>query len=973
MLRKLPKISLWALGALLSVAVLVFVFLVYTQAGLRFAVRMLPEKMGTSRMQIRNVQGTLAGGFTLEYFELYHPRATVKVDQLRARVAVLPLLWQTIEVREAAIERAFVQVYTRKTPPNRQPRFLPPFLTIRTEGAQIFGATFIATNGRRFDGTEVAASGTLRSKTLRFYDARARLQDLRVQGWFDIGAANYTELKAQTHWKFSPAGQPVWTASIDADGDMAKLGIVAQITAPFRARFNGSADALTTSTWHWGGRGMVDEFDLRAWGGGGVLGKVTGQLDITGDRNGFSATGPLQSAGLNVGDFDLRFDGSYANRIITARKIVLVHRSSRARLDGAGDIGIVSGGPRLALHGSWRDFRWPLAGAEPGVHSSQGGFRLDGVWPYALLASGPLQIGDFTPFGMRIEGSLGHDRLHIRSGALAVLGGVASISGDAIWSPKNQWRLAGAMKDMDTAQLRAALPGRVSFEYQGSGDGYGGGEDLNAEFRNLTGRVRGAAARGSGRIQRHGTDWHFDRIRLAAGGLGLDLDGVIGPIARDLKFSVTASDLAILAPGSRGKLRASGSWRGPNAEPVIEMQASGRDVLYGDLQVAEIDANIDLDPRARQRSTIDLRARDISVSGRRLQRLSFALDGPAEASVARFEAQLSDIVLRSTADGAFSGGAWRGRWRSIEVDNKTALHLKLTAPTGIAVNLDSGRFERFCLRGAAAQVCPEASWDAAGWHTALSARDLPLDALTAGLTAKVIYDGTIGGELELHGSGGSAIIGEVRARLRDARLRRLRTRGREDVLALGSGDLALDIDSDRLRGTLKLDAGNLGFVDGSLTATRRGSGGALDYRDWPLQAELRAESRTLSFLSLLSQDIDRVGGKMTLDLGFGGTLSAPRVDGKMHLSEGELDLYAINLAVRQLTADASVAANRLAFDSTSKVGAGALNAGGTLYWEQGLVHGQLRLKGADLLAVNVPEARILAVTGPAVQDGRAPY
>lgn len=960
MLRKLPKISLWALGALLLVAIAIFLLLVYTQAGLRFAVRMLPEKMGESRMQIRNVRGTLAGGFTLGYFELHHPRTTVKVDKLKARIAVLPLLWQTIEVRDATIERAFVQVYSRKNPPPSPPRFLPPFLTIRTENAQIADATLIAPNQRRFDGTEVAASGTLRSKTLRFYDARARLQDLRGQGQLVIGAADYIQLAATTHWKFSPAGQPDWTANIDVDGDMTRLGITGQITAPFRARFNGSADALTTNTWHWGGKGMVDEFDLRAWGGGGLLGKVTGQLDITGDRNGFSATGPLQSAGLNVGDFDLRFDGSYANRVITARRILLVHRSSRASVDAAGDIGIVSGGPRLALHGSWRDFRWPLAGAEPGVHSSNGGFRLDGVWPYALLASGPLQIGDFTPVGMRIEGSLGHDRLHINSGALAVLGGVASVSGDAIWSPKNQWRLAGAMKDMDTAQLRAALPGRVSFEYQASGEGYGGGEDLGAEFRNLTGRVRGAAARGSGKIQRRGADWHFDQVKLAAGGLGLDLDGFIGPAARDLRFNVVASDLAILAPGSRGKLRASGSWRGPNSEPVIAVQASGRDLLLDALQIAQFDAKVDLDPRARRNSTIDIEARDMSIAGRRLQRVSFALDGPAEASVAHFEAQMSDILLRSSADGAFSGGAWRGRWRSIEVDNKAALHLKLAAPAGFAVNLDSGSFERFCLRGAAAQVCPEASWNGPAWHAALSARDLPLDALTAGLTAKVIYDGTIGGELELHGSGDNAIVGEVRARLRDARLRHLRTRGREDVLALGSGDLALDIESDRLRGTLKLDAGNLGFVDGSLTATRRGGGSALAYRDWPLQAELRAESRTLSFLSLLSQDIDRVGGKMTLDLGFGGTLGAPRADGKMHLSEGELDLYAINLALRQLTADVSVAANRLAFDSTSKVGAGALSAGGTLYWEQGLVHGQLRLKGTDLLAVNVPEARILA-------------
>ena len=105
MLRKLPKISLWVLGALLLVAVTAFLFLVYTPAGLRFAVRMLPEKIGESRMQVRNVQGTIAGGFTLQHFELHHPRTTVNVDKLQARVAVLPLLWQTIDVRDDFVSK----------------------------------------------------------------------------------------------------------------------------------------------------------------------------------------------------------------------------------------------------------------------------------------------------------------------------------------------------------------------------------------------------------------------------------------------------------------------------------------------------------------------------------------------------------------------------------------------------------------------------------------------------------------------------------------------------------------------------------------------------------------------------------------------------------------------------------------------------------------------------------------------------
>ncbi len=960
-LRKLPKFSTWLLALVLLASVASFLLLVYTQSGLRFALRMLPAKMGETKQLTRNVQGTLAGGFTVEYAEVKHPRATIKVERLSARLAVLPLLWQTIDARNVSIGRAFVQVYTRSNPPKRPPRFLPPFLTIRGEGTRISEATLIATNGRRFDGTDVIGSGTVHSKTIRLYEARVRMQDLRGEGHVEIGAADVILLSGKTNWIFAPPDQPVWTANIDIDGDLKKLGIVGNITAPLRAQFAGSADDLTKGEWHWSGKGVIDELDLRAWGGAGPLGKITGQLDLLGNRDGFTAIGPLQSAGLNAGDFNLQFAGSYANKVITARNLTLRHRGSGATLDAAGDIGIESGGPRLTLQGGWRDFRWPLNSGEPSVRSARGDFRLGGIWPYAITASGPLQVADFPAIGARINGHLGHDKLHIDSGSLAMLGGIASLTGDAYWSPSERWQLSGTMRDLDTATVRAALPGRVNFDFQGSGAGYGGAQNLDAEFRNVSGRMRGAAARGGGKISRRGADWRFDNVQLSAGGSTLALDGIVTPAARDLRFNIVASDLAILAPGGRGQLRANGTWRGPDSEPLISLQASGRNVSYQNLQLAEFTAKVQLDMRAKQRSTIDVDAKQVSLGDRKLQRVSFDLNGTAEANTARFEALMGDTTLRSVAEGSFSQGAWRGRWRSMQVDDRKDLHLKLTEAADLSVATDTGKFERFCLRGAAAQVCPEGRWDAAAWSASLTAKDLPLESLTTGVSDKLTYDGTISGELELRGSSAGTITGDVRARLRDARLHRLRSRGREDVLALGSGDLAIDADNSKLYATLKLDAGDLGFVDGAVSANRRNAGGGeLDFGAWPIQAKLKAESRTLSFLSILSQDIDRVGGKLAIDLDFSGTLGAPRADGTMLLSDGELDLYAINLAMRQLSAAAKISANRLDFSSNSKVGAGSLSAAGKLYWEQNELHGQLQLKGTDLLAVNVPEARILA-------------
>jgi hypothetical protein len=77
--------------------------------------------------------------------------------------------------------------------------------------------------------------------------------------------------------------------------------------------------------------------------------------------------------------------------VLTARRIVLVHRARARRSKAAGEIGIVPNGPRLELAGRWQDFRWPLAGAEPVVRSAAGSFRLGETWPYALRLEGPVE------------------------------------------------------------------------------------------------------------------------------------------------------------------------------------------------------------------------------------------------------------------------------------------------------------------------------------------------------------------------------------------------------------------------------------------------------------------------------------------------------------------------------------------------------------------------------------------------------
>src|SRR5258708_39504934 len=108
-----------------------------------------------------------------------------------------------------------------------------------------------------------------------------------------------------------------------------------------------------------------------------------------------------------------------------------------------------------------------------------------------------------------------------------------------------------------------------------SGRGFDTG-DLSASFSNLSGKLRAVAASGSGTVTRSGNTWGFSEVRVGLGSARVALDGHISE-RMDLRFAVSAADLSLLAPGTRGELKASGTVRGTLTDPAIVVTAHGGD------------------------------------------------------------------------------------------------------------------------------------------------------------------------------------------------------------------------------------------------------------------------------------------------------------------------------------------------------------------------------------------------------------
>ena len=930
-------------------------YVVFTQSGFQFIVSHIPHRFGTTTLDIVNPTGTVASGIHVDKVEVDHRLANVRVENIGGRVKLLPLLWQTIQTRNAYIGSVTVTVKRRTKPATRgEGLFVPRWMVINADNARIGIATVVVYNGFRLQATDIDGSAVIRHRTLRFYQVQGQIDDWHIAGIGLLRASDPFGFDVDTRLNWSPEGQPAWAGSVIAKGDLASLGLTIHTTAPFRADFTGRALDLT-NRWHWLGSAVAHDLDIRAWGGSGVLGLITGHFALHGDTNGFGGSGQADPTGLHVGLFDTEFDGFYYNHVLTARRMSARHIASDAQATGSGTIEVFKGGPRLDLQGSWRDFRWPLVGKDKDVpfHSPSGAYTLKGVLPYDVHLDGMGRVRDLPLMPALIDGSLGKDHFTYSRAEVDLFQGHASVNGTVTWAPANTWAIAGHYTGIDPSYFRPDLPGKLDFNLAVAGKSFEPTGETTLDFSELGGKLRGAVASGGGKLFHSGATWAFEDVRIGLGRTNLALDGRINE-ALDLRFNVTAEDLSLLAPDSRGQIKASGTIRGSPSDPVIVATAHGSGIHHDGVGLERLDADIDFDSHPEHESKVDARLHNLTLQNRTFESLTFTLAGKPASYTLGLDAQALGLELAARAVGPFSQGVFTGQLRSLSINGSEPLHLQLEKPVGLQLSRAVARVDWLCLKGTPVSVCADANWVPGQWSTTLTANKFPISTLTAGVTPAVDYQGTIDINARVFQEGDDAIQGTARLELTDAQLSHKLLSHRVEHTSLGSGTVSITASHSSIDAEVKLEDGEIGTIKGNFEARR----GAAQWQSMPVRGELHAHTAQLNLISLYMPDIDRAAGELTADVRIDGTFGTPLLDGSVKISEGEVDLYQVNLGLRQLALEARLTDNGLKFNGSARIGSGTATAEGHLEWHDSLPHGKFSLKGANLRVVDVPEARI---------------
>ncbi len=926
----------------------------FTTSGAQFVVRHLPHHVGGVEFEIAGLTGTVAGGLHAQRVEIDQELVHLRFDDVEARVAVAPLLLQTIRSPSASARNAVIQVKRRAHPPTPSPLgFLPRWLLINADQLHVGTTTLTVYNGFELVVSELTSAAVVRRHSIRVFGLTGQLDGASVGFSGLLRATDPVGIAGEYHLDWHPQGQPSWTVDGNALGDLNVINIVAHAASPFRADVTGRLLDLTNH-FHWAGDALLRDLDLDAWGISGPLGHITGRLTGAGDLSRFAAHGPVNPSGLRAGVFEVRFEGSYADHVLTAKQAEATHVESGAHASASGTVTVIEHGPKLDLAGRWEQFRWPLVGRDVPVRSASGTFTLQGVLPYSVHAVGDIRPGGLPAMPVDVDGALAKDRFSFSRAEVDLYGGHASASGEVIWSGAGFWDVKGRATGINPGLLRADLPGSLNVNFITSGRGFSTQDNLTASFSELSGKLRGAAVSGGGTISHSGKTFEFTNVRVNAGGTNVALDGQVNE-RLNLRFALATQDLGLLFASSHGQMKGSGTIAGTLAVPAIMAVAHGHDVDYQGLKVASFDANINFDPAATdQESHVDIGVHKLSYQTRTLDAATFTLQGLPSAYDVHVSASAPGLAASLQARGAYANATFKGQLTTLALSGNDALRLSLDRPVDLLVSASHVRIEWLCLNGTPGSICADGDWTPAAWSTTASTEELPLATLTAGMTPSVQYLGTGGAHLHLSGGASLPTVGALRARLEDAVIAHRLASKKIERTKIGSGTVSIDATPATVNAQLNLGDGQVGTMTAKLIIQRT----TPRWQDMPVNGELHAHSADCDLISLYVPQIDRAAGQFTADIGVAGTIGGPRLSGFIRVTEGEIDAYQVNLALRQIAMEARLSDSGVDLKTSAKAGGGTLSAEGHMEWRNLVPYGKFHLQGTGLRVVDVPEAQI---------------
>jgi translocation and assembly module TamB len=936
---------------LVPLAIVLFVlsagiaWLVTTEAGLAAAVSAL-ESQGAIGIRVEGAAGRLIGPLEVTTLEINHERAAIRIAGFEADYDPLEILAGRISADRVRIAEASLWLRPPTGPP-KPPSFMPGWFKVVVEDAIVGRLLVVSPGGVELRLADIRGSAKLSRDEIKFAGVR-----VEAPAWAIAGASGslYAQrpiaLNVTAAW--SLASDRRVGGIVHASGDLDRLMVDARIATPGLARLTAELKDLAGAL-QWTGKAEVEKLDFAQWISNPPVGPVHGSLSLHGDRSRYAATGVVHGAGLPESGLRVAGNAEYADGVVTIPALAL--EADALAIQARGTM-TVAATPEYDVQATWTGFRWPLAG--PAVlDSARGELEARGWQEFDWRVDGEFEAAGAPPFSGNATGRFTTEQIVVEESAWNVLGGRVALKATLARDDTQAWTAGGSARNIDPSKFRKNLPGRLAFDFAGSGAGFDKDSNWAASIRKLGGKFRGQTVRGSGGIRRTADQTEFQDVALALGPAKLALDGRIGRDA-SLDVRLVADDLSAFLPELGGQVDATLLVR----DRTIAIAFTGHDLAWQSHRAVVLSADASIDRDGKEHSWLRLRSNGLTVAGFPLTDTRLSLDGLPRDHKFEFRVGAGEDAVMLRGRGAWVDDRFTVSLDRIDASGPRVVPWRLESPTRFAGGAGEARLDPACLVYEKRRICFEGRRQPDGsWTAKAAAESFPLEALDKQAPGKPRYRGLLAADAEASGRPDQPWTAEVRAEIRDAALLYKSASGADRTIELGLTRLKLLSEAEHH--TLDLRVSDAADIDLTVALEAARIAGK-SIGDLPVSGTVRGSTRLIGLLPLLADAIDNAAGDVAVDFAVAGRVGAPQLEGEARLSRGSLDFYQANLRLRDLSSTIRLHDSGLTLQAAGKAGDGTLDIDGRLGWLDRQLNGELTLKGENLLVADVPEARIHA-------------
>jgi translocation and assembly module TamB len=947
-----------ATGVMLLLATGLAWFVGETTTGLnRLVAAVNAAQIGKTRIHIEQAHGTLVDGFDVGEVRVSTETVDVAVSTIAGSVDFWRLVSGTIALDRLSVGRVRIALHRHEATAaaTGSVKFLPRVLRLRVRSLDVRDVDILLANGTHLACDRITAQTRLAADSIAVSEFVLHAQLMNGNGRVSVLATEPLTLDADVEWSFNPTHEPAWHGRTSVKGDLDRLVYGADILAPFRASSRGELATLTKS-WRWHGTLAIADFDVKAWKPDATLGPVAATLDVGGGHDGFFASGKLTPRDMATGPLKVRYRGTYHDQTLFFHELAIGPAGEAGEALAHGTIALTGGAPHLDVTADWHALQWPLRGT-PTIASARGHAQLSGTWPLRWEIAASMRVRDLPAADLQAVGEIATGRITLTDVRGSWLDGKIGARGEVRYGEASGWSVTAQGTQLNPAGWRASWPGALDFAVRAESPSLKSDAKWQVDVDRVRGRLRGQSLAASGSLRRLDQGLGFERVALDLGSTHLRLDGSIAQEIA-LRWTLSSPDLAKTIPGAAGRLDSQGRLRGTAAAFAVSGHVDASGLKYSGFSAQRLLADLDVDLVHHAPFKATVAADVVKWSGYGLDALRLELTGTMDAHEWSLSARRAETRMQLGGHGHYAPRLWTATLEQWRLDGADEPHLTLVAPATVTIGSEQLRLTPACLAENDKRLCAQGSLDADGsWEAKASAERLPLKTLGQGLPGRPEFEGYLAMQFEASGKPGHPWSGTGRVELNDAALHYPLEHGKLQTLTIGEGHAEFTAATDRFSGTMKFRATEKAFVDADITLARVPDRALADQA---LTGALRAKISELGLLPLFVTEVDRVDGTLATELTIGGSPRAPNIDGTLQLVAKAIDLYQINLQLRDTRLDARLTGNSLTLDGTSRAGTGQATIKGKLAWIAGQPSGELKLTGEKLRVVDIPEVHIVA-------------